>query len=79
MYVEIRRGCTISLWPLRNFINVVRVFHDLSFKSAISPAIFATSFGNYYEYAVKINMAEASATLAALEKAWSEHVSGSAL
>ena len=52
-------------------VGVVRDFHDLSFKSAISPAIFTTSLDNYYEYAVKINMAEASTTLATLEKTWS--------
>ena len=52
-------------------VGVVRDFHDLSFKAAISPAIFTTSLDNYYEYAVKINMAEASTTLAALEKTWS--------
>ena len=51
-------------------VGVVRDFHDMSFKSAISPVIFTTSLGNYYEYAVKINMAEASTTLAALEKTW---------
>src|SRR5688572_1386417 len=51
-------------------IGVVRDFHDLSFKSAISPAIFTTSLNNYNEYAVKINMADASATLSALEKKW---------
>ena len=51
-------------------VGVVRDFHDASLKSAISPAIFTTSHGNYNEYAVKINMAEASTTLAALEKAW---------
>ena len=53
-------------------VGVVRDFHDLSFKSAISPAIFTTSLGNYYEYAVKINMAETSTTLAALEKTWAQ-------
>jgi len=52
-------------------VGVVRDFHDLSFKSAISPAIFATSLENYHEYAVKINLADASTTLAALEKTWS--------
>ena len=52
-------------------VGVVRDFHDQSFKSAISPAIFTTSLGSYNEYAVKINMAEASTTLAALEKTWS--------
>jgi ABC-type antimicrobial peptide transport system permease subunit len=52
-------------------VGVVRDFHDQSFKFAISPAIFTTSGDNYNEYAVKINMAEASTTLAALERTWS--------
>lgn len=52
-------------------VGVVRDFHDVSFKSAISPAVLTTSKSNYYEYAVKINMADASTTLSALEKTWS--------
>ncbi|HKZ36995.1 MAG TPA: FtsX-like permease family protein, partial [Chryseolinea sp.] len=52
-------------------VGVVRDFHDASFKSEISPAVLTTSKSNYYEYAVKINMANASATLSALDKAWS--------
>jgi putative ABC transport system permease protein len=52
-------------------VGVVRDFHDASFKSAISPAVLTTSKSNYYEYAVKINMADASTTLSALDKTWS--------
>jgi ABC-type antimicrobial peptide transport system permease subunit len=52
-------------------VGVVRDFHDQSFRSAMNPVIFTTSLDNYNEYAVKINMVDASTTLAALEKAWS--------
>lgn len=52
-------------------VGVVRDFHDQSFRSAISPAMITTSVENYNEFAVKINMKNASTTLAALEKAWS--------
>jgi ABC-type antimicrobial peptide transport system permease subunit len=52
-------------------VGVVRDFHDASFKSAISPAILTTQRDNYNQYAVKINMADATTTLSALEKVWS--------
>ena len=60
-------------------VGVVRDFHDESFKSAISPAIFTTSLDNYYEYAVKINMAEAKHNPVGTGKNMDRHVSGSTL
>jgi ABC-type antimicrobial peptide transport system permease subunit len=52
-------------------VGVVKDFHDQSFKSAISPAMITTKLENFYTFAVRINMAEASSTLRALEKTWS--------
>jgi predicted permease len=52
-------------------VGVVKDFHDQSFRSAISPVYMATSMKNYSEFAVRINMKEASETLAAVEKTWS--------
>ena len=52
-------------------VGVVKDFHDQSFKSAISPAMITTKLENLYTFAVRINMAEASSTLRALEKTWS--------
>jgi putative ABC transport system permease protein len=51
-------------------VGVISDFHDQSFRSAISPVLITTSTENYHEYGVKINMQEAPATLAALEKTW---------
>jgi putative ABC transport system permease protein len=52
-------------------VGVVKDFHDMSFRSAISPVFIATSRENYNEIAVKINMKDAHTTLAALEESWS--------
>ncbi len=52
-------------------IGVVADFHDKSFHSDISPVFISTARENYHEYAVRINMSDASDALAALEKTWS--------
>lgn len=51
-------------------VGVISDFHDQSLKSAISPMLVSMSTENYHEYGIKINMKEASSTLAAIEKAW---------
>jgi predicted permease len=52
-------------------VGVIRDFHDQSLRSSISPVMITTSLTNYYEYAVKLDMSDASTTLRALENAWS--------
>lgn len=52
-------------------VGVVSDFHDQSFRSVINPIFITTSKKDYNVYSVKINMANVSNTLAALEKAWS--------
>jgi predicted permease len=53
-------------------VGVVSDFHDMSLHSAISPVFIGTSRENYNEFAVKINMKNTRATLAALEKVWTD-------
>ncbi|MGC4101692.1 ABC transporter permease [Ferruginibacter sp.] len=53
-------------------VGVVKDFHDKSFHEDIN-AVCISSYSNLYQtFAVKINMANAKATQAALEKTWSE-------
>ena len=51
-------------------VGVVADFHDRTLRNVINPVFVATHLEDYNDYAVKINMANASSTLAALEKAW---------
>ncbi|HTE30876.1 MAG TPA: ABC transporter permease [Chryseolinea sp.] len=53
-------------------VGIVKDFHDLSLHEDISPVFLSTSIEHYHAYAVKINMQDSKATLAALEKAWTE-------
>ncbi|WP_338869332.1 ABC transporter permease [Spirosoma sp. SC4-14] len=53
-------------------VGVVKDFHDASFHQEISPILFASYRNDYSEYAIKLNMAQAKTTLAAIEKAWLE-------
>lgn len=51
-------------------VGVVKDFHDASFHREISPVVITTYSLDYSEYAVKINLARAKATISAIEKAW---------
>ncbi len=51
-------------------VGVVKDFHDASFHREISPIAITTYSGDYSEYAVKINLTRAKATIDAIEKAW---------
>jgi ABC-type antimicrobial peptide transport system permease subunit len=51
-------------------VGVVNDFHDQSLRSDISPIFISTSMEHYNLYAVKLDMAGASKTLAALRNAW---------
>ncbi|GAA4275099.1 ABC transporter permease [Aquimarina gracilis] len=66
-YLELNGGrikATIS--------GVVANFHDQNFESGISPVFIAPRNQNYYEYGIKINPRNTSATLAQIEKLWKE-------
>ncbi len=52
-------------------VGVISDFHDQSFRSAITPILIAPRLDRYQEYGIKIDMKDASSTLAAIEKAWS--------
>ena len=52
-------------------VGVVKNFHDQSFRSEIEPIFITTATQTYNSFAVKINMANASNTLATLGKTWS--------
>ena len=52
-------------------VGVISNFHDQSFRSAISPILISTRIDRYQEYALKIDMKDATNTLLAIEKAWS--------
>jgi ABC-type antimicrobial peptide transport system permease subunit len=51
-------------------VGVVADFHDGSLHNPINPVFITTSSENYSRFAVKINMANMSEALAALEKTW---------
>ena len=53
-------------------VGVVRDFHDQSLHSDIRPVFLTTVKDTYWYFAVKINLADSRATLASLEKIWSE-------
>ncbi|HEX2847463.1 MAG TPA: ABC transporter permease [Chitinophagaceae bacterium] len=52
--------------------GVVKDFHDQSFHEDIGAVCIWTNPADYDNYAVKINLAHLSQTLAALEKTWSQ-------
>lgn len=52
--------------------GVVKDFHDRSFHEDISPVLLTTQSEGYSNYAVKINLQNASTTLAEIEKLWTE-------
>ncbi|HWA32691.1 MAG TPA: FtsX-like permease family protein, partial [Cyclobacteriaceae bacterium] len=51
-------------------VGVVNDFHDGDFHQAINPIFIAPSRGQYYEMAVKMNMANSVDVLGAIEKEW---------
>jgi len=51
-------------------VGVVRDFHDKSFHEEISPVLITTYRNDYLNYAVKLNLAQATTVLAAIEKSW---------
>ncbi len=53
-------------------VGVVKDFHDRSFHDDINAVCIASLSSQYQTFAVKINLATAKNTTAALEKAWSE-------
>ena len=68
-------GKTISLNGDRlkgPIVGVVRDFHNLSFHEDISAVCIASAIDQYGNYAVKIDLATAKATLAGLAKIWSD-------
>ena len=65
-------GQTISSDGKRGpVVGVISDFHDQSFRSAISPVLLTTRTEHYQDYGLRIDMKDASKTLAAVEKAWS--------
>lgn len=54
-----------------SIVGVVKDFHEQSFHSDIMPVFLTTSSSMYNSIAVKINMNDASQTLASVEKTWS--------
>jgi putative ABC transport system permease protein len=53
-------------------VGVVKDFYNYSFHSEISPVCIMPNYGGYSTCAVKINMRNAKASLAAFEKIWNE-------
>ncbi len=53
-------------------VGVIGNFYEASLRSEIAPVFMTTRKDNYNSFAVKINMADVSTTLAALEKTWSD-------
>jgi len=53
-------------------VGVVKDFHDKSFHEEISPILITTFTEDYIAYAVKINMANATSALPAIEKVWAQ-------
>lgn len=53
-------------------VGVVKNFYTYSFRADISPTCIMSSYDNYNNIAVKINLANTKNVLAALEKNWNE-------
>jgi predicted permease len=53
-------------------VGVVKDFHDRSFHEEISAIAITTNKYEYSNYAIKLNMKNAKATLATIEKIWSQ-------
>ncbi len=53
-------------------VGVVKDFHDRSFHEEINPLCITTLGRNYEMYGLKLNMANAQTTLAAVEKIWTK-------
>lgn len=53
-------------------VGVVKDFYVYSFHSAIDAIAISSDAGSYYSCALKINMANAKPTMAAVEKIWNE-------
>lgn len=53
-------------------VGVVKDFHNLSFHEEIKAVCIASAPDQYSNYAVKIDLANAKTTLAAIERTWSE-------
>lgn len=53
-------------------VGVVKDFHDRSFHEEINPVVITTLTSNYDNYGLKLNMANAPVTLAAVEKIWTQ-------
>lgn len=51
-------------------VGVVKDFHDKSFHEDISAVLITTYTDDYSNYAIKLNLAEAKSTMAAIEKLW---------
>jgi ABC-type antimicrobial peptide transport system permease subunit len=51
-------------------VGVVKDFHEFSFHEEIGAVAMMTDKGNYSNYAVKLNLKDASKILASIEKAW---------
>jgi len=69
-------GKTIKLNDGRSsgpIVGVVKDFHDRSFHEDINPVLITTLQENYDNYGLKVNMANAQQTMAAVEKIWTKH------
>ncbi len=53
-------------------VGVVKDFHDKSFHEEISPILITTFTDDYSAYAVKLNVANATSALPAIEKIWTQ-------
>jgi ABC-type antimicrobial peptide transport system permease subunit len=51
-------------------VGVMKDFHDKSFHQEINPILITTFSDDYINFAVKLNLANAKTTLAAIEKVW---------
>lgn len=54
-------------------VGVIKDFHDASFHEEINPIAIFTAPNLYFNYAIKINRGNLTATMAGLEKTWSAH------
>lgn len=53
-------------------VGVVRNFHNVSFHGNIQPIAIMSSYGNYQNLAVKINLSQVKTTLKDLETTWND-------
>jgi ABC-type antimicrobial peptide transport system permease subunit len=53
-------------------VGVVKDFHDKSLRSDINPIFITTRTGTFNFFAIKINMADVTAVLPAIERTWSD-------